>query len=64
MCCALVSYVLSNVYMLQSEVNWFLCIHAAQSDGDSERNVFSDMLFYEPQRFGDETESAVAECSR
>lgn len=24
MCCALVSYVLSNVYMLQSEVNWFM----------------------------------------
>lgn len=62
MCCALISYVLSNVYMLQSEVNWFVsvsCIqhsHAAQSDSDTEGKAFSEMV---PQWFGDETKEAV-----
>lgn len=69
MCCALVSYVLSNVYMLQSEVSWFLYrsayaglflyhvfnSHAAQSDSDTEWKVFSEMVFCEPPWFGNET---------
>lgn len=59
MCCALVSYVLLNVYMLQSEVNWFLYCsaytglflylvfnsHAAQSDSDTEWKCFQKLYF-------------------
>lgn len=69
MCCALVSYVLSNVYMLHREVNWFLYTglflyhvfnsHAAQSDSDTEHKVFSEMVFCEPQWFGDDTKKSA-----